>query len=110
MTAKLLVERWSSSRQEWRAYGTIALEVPFANTRSFNFCMELTALLNDIMCKNAWQMGRYRLGSDDEATLEWDGITARMSQPARTVRSTVEEVLAEVEAEEIEGQERKSRN
>ena len=110
MMTKLSVERWSTSRQEWYGYGAIVFELPFANARHFNFCMELTSLLDAIMCKHAWMAGRYRLGGDDEAILEWDGVAVRMTARPRTVVNTVEKVLQEIAAEEDATDEQKTRN
>jgi len=110
MYVKVTVERWSVRQEEWHPCGSVTMELPFANARHYNFVLELQAILNAVMSKHAWLTGRYRLGGDDEAILDWDGGSLRMISRPRTISNPIEKALEEISEAETRKEDQKSRN
>lgn len=90
MIARLEIEVINLSSGKWQTFNYLEIDVPFAKSR-YNFVLNVVGEFSRLAGLQAVPPGKYRIGMDEKAVIEWDG-----SRPKITYQKDGEAVDPEV--------------
>jgi len=97
MKAILVIQRKNPDHPDgWELFTSIEIEVPFAH-RKINTVIEAVATLASALDKLQATGGIFRIGHDDAAIIEWNGVSPHILTPVSANKDPITIIVSEAQ-------------